>query len=217
VYGDGVVVSLNEPSHLKNAPQRAGRCFRVRHFVRAAEHTLVLTGELDVASCPALNAAVAEVCTDATTGVVLDLRKLTFIDSSGIHAVLVAQQLCAEHECEFRIVPGQAQVQGVFEITGLLDRLPFRASAPIGPGAMPETGGSVDVLAERDRANSLREDYRMMLLVHDQGVNARLEGLPCRPPDGYDVAIGLDLVEVWTAGWEGADRQLAGQSKSSVS
>ena len=49
----------------------------------------------------------------------------------------------------------------------------------------------------------------MMLLVHDQGVNARVDGLPRRPPSGYDVAIGLDLVEIWTVGWDAADRQLA--------
>ena len=213
----GVVV-LNEPSHLENARQSGHPCFEVQHVACETEHTLVLTGELDLASCPALNTAVARICTDATTAVVLDMRKLTFIDSSGIHAVLLAQQLCAEHECEFLVLPGQAQVQRVFEITGLLDHLPFRASAPIRPGTTPEAGGSTDAEAEeRDRAHGLREDYRMMLLVHDQGVNARLEGRPCRPPDGYDVAIGLDLVEVWTAGWEGADRQLAGQAKSRVS
>lgn len=213
----GVVVSLSEPSHPKNARQNGSPCFEVQHVVSATEHTLVLTGELDLASCAALNAAVAEAWTEATTAMVLDLRRLTFIDSSGIHAVLLAKHLCAEHECDFLLVPGQAQVQRVFEITGLLDHLPFRASAPICPAATPETGGAADVLAESDPTHGLRDAYRMMLLVHDQGVKARLEELPRRAPDGYDVAIGLDLIEIWTVGWDAADRRIGAQSESSVS
>jgi len=210
-------MSIGERTDPRAVAKRVRLHLVIQHVVRVREHKLVLTGELDLASCAALNAAVAEVWTEATTAMVLDLRRLTFIDSSGIHAVLLAKHLCAEHECDFLLVPGQAQVQRVFEITGLLDHLPFRASAPICPAATPEQGGAADVLAESDPTHGLRDAYRMMLLVHDQGVKARLEELPRKPPDGYDLAIGLDLIEIWTVGWDAADRRIGSQSESSVS
>jgi anti-sigma B factor antagonist len=89
--------------------------------------TLVLIGELDMASAPALDAAVRRVCADGTEQVALDLSKLTFMDSTGLRVMLVAKDLCELHGCEFQLVPGPAQVQRLFEVTGLLEQLPFRA------------------------------------------------------------------------------------------
>lgn len=54
-----------------------------------------------------------------------------------------------------------------------------------------------------------REDERMLLRIYDRGFHARLQGLLCQPPDGYEAAIALDLVGWWTAGWREADRVLA--------
>jgi hypothetical protein len=51
-------------------------------------------------------------------------------------------------------------------------------------------------------------DYNAMLLVYYRGFYARLEELPCTPPPSLDVAVGLDTVGIWTAGWEEADREL---------
>jgi anti-anti-sigma factor len=87
------------------------------------EHTVVLGGELDMASSPSVHAALVHVCTDDTSVVRLDLSKLAFIDSSGIRTVLAAKELCAEHGCGFQVVPGQAQVQRAFALTGLLNEL----------------------------------------------------------------------------------------------
>ncbi len=98
----------------------------MQDVVCEGQHTLVLAGELDMVSSAVLHAALERVCADATTAVVLDLSRLTFMDSTGIHAVRLTKELCAEHGCEFHLIPGPAQVQRVFEITGLLDRLPFR-------------------------------------------------------------------------------------------
>jgi hypothetical protein len=72
-------VSLSEPGQQENAAQSGDPRFEVQHFVCGMEHTLVL---------------------------VLDLRNLTFIDSSGLHSVLLAKHLCAEHECELLLIPG---------------------------------------------------------------------------------------------------------------
>jgi anti-anti-sigma factor len=103
------------------------RVFELQQVVHGLRHTLVLTGELDLASAPTLATAVAHIRMDRRTQLVLDLRKLTFIDSTGIRAVLVTRELCAECGCEFALVPGPPRVRRVFEVCGLLDRLPFRS------------------------------------------------------------------------------------------
>jgi len=52
--------------------------------------TIGLDGELDLATAPALEGLLREVERDRWPTVVLDLRQLSFIDSSGIRALLTA-------------------------------------------------------------------------------------------------------------------------------
>jgi hypothetical protein len=61
----------------------------------------------------------------------------------------------------------------------------------------------------RHQIRRQREDERMLMRIYHRGFHARLQGLLCRPPDGYDAAIALDLVGWWTAGWQEADHALA--------
>jgi anti-sigma B factor antagonist len=101
--------------------------FEIKQVVSGMRRTLLLSGDIDVASAPTLGGALAHVPMDRDTRLVLDLSRVTFIDSTGIRAIVVAQELCAQRGCEFSLVPGRAHVQRVFEICGLLDHLPFRA------------------------------------------------------------------------------------------
>jgi anti-anti-sigma factor len=122
-----VMLSISERTHPSAVPESAPPHLAVQHVVRVREHKLVLTGELDMASAPYLAAAVARIDMSRNMFLLLDLRKLAFIDASGIRAILVTQDLCAERGCTFLIVPEmQEQVQRLFEICGLLDDLPFR-------------------------------------------------------------------------------------------
>ena len=101
--------------------------FQMQDVVCEGEHTLVLSGELDLNSAPLLGVTLRLICAEpATSAVVLDLSRLTFMDSTGIHAVLLAKELSAEHGAEFFVVPGEAQVRRVMQITGLLAALPIR-------------------------------------------------------------------------------------------
>jgi anti-anti-sigma factor len=119
-------MSVNERSHPTAVPENALPQFELQYVIRDREQTLILTGELDMASAPELAGAVARFGMSRRTSLVLDLRKLAFIDSSGIRAILAARELCAEQGCEFMLVPGQREhVQRVFELCGLLDHLPF--------------------------------------------------------------------------------------------
>ncbi len=92
--------------------------------------TLVLRGELDLASAPALEAATTRLCGEGASEIVVDLRGLSFIDSTGLRTILSCMSLCEEHLCNLWLVPGQRAIQRLFELAGLLERLPFREPEP---------------------------------------------------------------------------------------
>jgi anti-sigma B factor antagonist len=100
--------------------------FEIQDHVQGDRHTLILTGELDIAYAAQVEAMIKNLCTSDVPGIALDLTGLTFIDSTGIRAIVAAQKLCQERAHEFAIVPGNATVQRAFEATGLLGALPFR-------------------------------------------------------------------------------------------
>jgi anti-sigma B factor antagonist len=100
--------------------------FEIQDHVQGDRHTLILTGELDIAHASQVEAMIKHLCDSEVPGIALDLTGLTFIDSTGIRAIVTAQKLCRERGHEFAIVPGTAAVQRAFEATGLLGTLPFR-------------------------------------------------------------------------------------------
>jgi anti-anti-sigma factor len=57
--------------------------------------------------------------------VILDLSELTFIDSSGLHVIVTAHARLADAGRRLTLVPGCHQVQRIFELTGIEDRLEF--------------------------------------------------------------------------------------------
>jgi anti-sigma B factor antagonist len=87
--------------------------------------TLVLGGELDLTSSWLVDLPLLKISADGTRSFTLDLSRVTFIDSTGVRAVLAARGLCAARGCEFKVVPGPAQVQRVLELSGLIEHLPF--------------------------------------------------------------------------------------------
>jgi anti-sigma B factor antagonist len=103
----------------------------IEDIVDGGEHRLLLSGELEIASVPTLEGAVKRVCTTGTTAITLDLSRLMFIDSTGLAAIIFSGRLCEKHGYDFSLIQGPRAVQRLFELTGLIDVLPFRA---------PETG-----------------------------------------------------------------------------
>jgi anti-anti-sigma factor len=88
-------------------------------------HRLILSGELDIASAQELRSVILWLCGGALNTLTLDFRKLTFLDSSGVHVVLFAKDLCHERGCDFFVVPGPAHVQRPFELCGPFPGLRF--------------------------------------------------------------------------------------------
>lgn len=88
---------------------------------------LSVAGEVDLESTPRLEAAVVEACGTARA-IELDLHEVSFIDSTGIRAVLGARALCAQRGVEFLMVPSRHQApHRTFELAGVLDLLPWRS------------------------------------------------------------------------------------------
>jgi anti-sigma B factor antagonist len=111
-------------SESQSGTGRTRSILEIRESLDGARHTLVLIGELDLSSAPAVEARVGEVASQARE-IVLDLRELSFMDSSGIRAILVSYELCARSECDLALLPGRPNVQRLFEVSGLTDLLPF--------------------------------------------------------------------------------------------
>jgi anti-sigma B factor antagonist len=97
--------------------------------------TVALSGELDLSSSWLLDHPLLQIGANGGRSFTLDLSGLTFIDSTGVRAILAARGLCAARGCEFTLIPGPTQVQRVFDVGGFIDHLPFTSHRP---GAVAE-------------------------------------------------------------------------------
>jgi anti-sigma B factor antagonist len=90
---------------------------------------VVLAGEFDLATVESVREALTRAITEPRQRLIVDLSGVTFIDSSGLHAILETQKLCRDAGRTLTIRPGPPNVQQVFDLTNLLDYLPFQSSA----------------------------------------------------------------------------------------
>ncbi len=89
-------------------------------------HTLILTGELTHRSAHALEVEIERLCEKGVTGITLDLRQLTYIDSIGVAVISFRCGLCRRHGYGFALIPGSRLIQRAFEQAGVIDLLPFQ-------------------------------------------------------------------------------------------
>jgi len=88
-------------------------------------HVIELAGDLDLAGVQRLEEALADVESGRPATLVIDLRGVGFMDSSGLRSVIMAAQRAEEDARRFALVPGKKQVMRVFEITRMEERLEF--------------------------------------------------------------------------------------------
>lgn len=92
--------------------------------VTADTAVVALAGELDVAGAELLDNELRRIAADhGTTRVVLDLRDLDFMDSTGLRLVVLADERARAVGHDFALVRGKPDVHRVFEITRMIDRL----------------------------------------------------------------------------------------------
>jgi anti-sigma B factor antagonist len=92
---------------------------------RPGEVTFAVAGEWDLVARARFSALVDDALSWRPAHLVLDLSRLTFIDSSGVEAAVEMHQRAREHDAQLAIVPGPPAVQRPFEICRLTDALPF--------------------------------------------------------------------------------------------
>jgi anti-sigma B factor antagonist len=87
-------------------------------------HIVELLGELDIAGAPALDEELERAEASDAASILIDLRGLEFIDSSGLRLLVMAADRCKQSS-RLAILRGPDQVHRVFELTDLVTRLPF--------------------------------------------------------------------------------------------
>lgn len=85
-------------------------------------------GELDLATTPTLESQLDALRADGFDRIVLDLRELEFIDSTGIRLLVHQHRLASRHGLHFSLIAGSPEIQRVLHLCGLDDALPFRTA-----------------------------------------------------------------------------------------
>jgi anti-anti-sigma factor len=84
---------------------------------------LAVTGELDLASTPTLEQELERVRTKGPSLIIIDLRELEFMDSTGLSVIIRAHQRAEKGGHRLGIVNGSRQVRRLLSLTGVADRL----------------------------------------------------------------------------------------------
>jgi anti-anti-sigma factor len=79
-----------------------------------------VTGELDVNTVGGLRVALDDLLVDGVPTIVVDLRPLAFMDSSGLGALVAAHRKARVLKCAVAVVAGGGIVTRLLETTGLV-------------------------------------------------------------------------------------------------
>jgi anti-anti-sigma factor len=116
--------------------------FSCRRSDCASTVRLSVSGELDIATAPQLDHALGCAQADAAL-VILDLRELEFMDSSGANLIAAASGRARQASDRLVVVRGPVQVERIFALVGvdrqleLVDHPPATPSAAVPDGVQP--------------------------------------------------------------------------------
>ena len=96
-----------------------------REVVRVAP-----VGEIDLATVGPLRERIGELLAAGFSRLTLDLRGVTFMDSTGLRLVLELVQASRDDHWKLSVVEVPHAVQRVFELSGVLDAVPFGDPEP---------------------------------------------------------------------------------------
>ena len=82
-------------------------------------------GELDLATVPVVDAQLCELLEAGFTSLVVDLRQLRFLDSTGVRLLLSWDARSRAEGFDLRVIPAPAPVQRVIDVAGVAHLLPF--------------------------------------------------------------------------------------------
>jgi anti-anti-sigma factor len=102
---------------------------RIRHEALGGTPVIGLEGELDLAGLPVLREVAVDMLRRYPACLLLDLSALSFIDASGVGAVIELRERSVAQKVALQIVPGSRVVHRVFELCRLTHALPFVSPA----------------------------------------------------------------------------------------
>jgi len=87
--------------------------------------TIALIGEIDLVAAPDVRTYISGALANNPQRLVIDLSGTTFIDSTGVQAIVVANQTTRLLRVELVLIPGPPSVMRTLELAGLVDLLTF--------------------------------------------------------------------------------------------
>jgi anti-anti-sigma factor len=150
--GEEFTMAIKGRRMASEARPQLGR-LKIRSVRDGETQLITLVGKLDVAGATEVERELRRVERSEPTVIVIDLRELTFIDSTGIALIVDANQRSAHIGHRLIVVSANPRVQRAFETCG--EDLPLVATLP-----SDAAGGSVAIAARRVGPSARRRHSR---------------------------------------------------------
>jgi anti-sigma B factor antagonist len=106
-------------------PQDDPSCFRIEVHPERKVVRVVPVGDLDLPRVDALKAQLRELRESGFDRIVLDLRQLTFMDTTAVALILSEDHLARVDDHGFELIAGSHAIQRILEICGVVNHLRF--------------------------------------------------------------------------------------------
>jgi anti-sigma B factor antagonist len=116
--------AATEPRRI-GSPSQVQSHFQVEVQTIGRAAVITVSGELDLASSAGLDEELQRLIESDFGQVIVDLRRLEFMDSTGLSTLVKAHQRAEETGQRFGLVRGPQQVQRLLSLTGVEERLTF--------------------------------------------------------------------------------------------
>lgn len=112
-------------------------------------------GRLDAAGAPDLETELRDAAMRARGRAVLDCRRITYIASAGLRAILIGAKACMQEGGELAVASLLPECRAIMEATGLLSVLDYHESveaalAGTAPNRLPEGRGSLEISEQQE-------------------------------------------------------------------
>ena len=114
----------NAPGHT-DEPSGAPRPFKTTQEPHRETIVVVAQGEIDLSTARQLAKEFDELLDAGFARVMLDLRAVDFIDSTGLRAILDMSAKSLRNGIDFALIDGSDQTRRLFEVTGATAELRF--------------------------------------------------------------------------------------------
>jgi len=89
--------------------------------MRGAECLVVVSGEVDLSTAREFRDALLDAVARAAADIVVDMRDVGYLDSTGVHALLDAAEAARGADVALRVAHPQTAVRRVLELSGVTD------------------------------------------------------------------------------------------------